>query len=86
MYFLCSFIYTFIYTYFLTYLGLIGKCGVNGVSLTANPHLLDCSDRIDTALANIIECASTAEHRGIEGNLDIHTPIQHYLSTLASLR
>jgi hypothetical protein len=49
-----------------TKLGLIGKCGVNGVSLTANPHLLDCSDRIDTALANILECATTAEHRGIE--------------------
>lgn len=66
--------------------GLVGKCGASGISLTQNPHLLDCSDRVDTALANLIECATTAEHRGIEGNLDIQTPIQHYLSTLAALR
>jgi hypothetical protein len=46
----------------------------------------DCLVFLSDWLANLIECATCAEHRGIEGNLDIQTPIQHYLSTLASLR
>lgn len=67
-------------------MSLVGKCQLNGVSLGQNPLLLDYSERIDTALANLVECAVTSESRGIEGHLDIQTPLQHYLSTLASLR
>lgn len=65
---------------------LVQKCRVAGVPQTFGPMLTDAQDRINLALKNLVEAAKTAEAKGLEGNLDIITPTQELLSSLAMLR
>lgn len=65
---------------------MIGKTKAVGIPPQYDPVLTDAADRINTALENLMNAAKTAESRGIEGNLDIHTPVRNLLNSLATLR
>jgi len=65
---------------------LVGKAKALGVPQEFGPQLTDAQDRVALALKNLIEATKVAEHRGIEGNLDIITPVNDLLSSLASIR
>lgn len=65
---------------------LVGKAKALGVPQEWGPQLTDAQDRVALALKNLMEATKVAEHRGIEGNLDIITPVQSLLESLASIR
>eukprot|EP01125_Pyxidicula_operculata_P006605 TRINITY_DN227_c1_g1_i1.p1 TRINITY_DN227_c1_g1~~TRINITY_DN227_c1_g1_i1.p1 ORF type:complete len:2471 (-),score=884.91 TRINITY_DN227_c1_g1_i1:132-7544(-) len=65
---------------------MVGKVRQAGIPQEFDPILTDASDRFNTALKNLLESAKTAEQKGIEGNIDIHGPVNELMNSLASLR